>query len=155
MRAYATRKLFRISQTSLHVLLYVYVVTTLRNVLCIHATTVKNCNHMKSLFSGILRITNWTLRLSLCQNVLANSLEKVYCLCYFWYKSLNSHVMQNHVFHFRIQIRICCYFCKIEEKFSILCQQFLDIVFWSVITFSNIVLPNQNLYVRISSTLDL
>ena len=78
--------------------------------------------------------SNWTLRLSLCQNVLANSLEKVYCLCYFWYKSLNSHVMQNHVVHFRLQIRICCYFCKIEEKFSILCQQFLDIVSRSIHT---------------------
>lgn len=82
--------------------------------------------------------SNWTLRLSLCQNVLANSLEKVYCLCYFWYKSLNSHVMQNHVFHFRIQIRICCYFCKLEKKFSILCKQFLDIVSWSVITFTEL-----------------
>ena len=57
VRAYATRKLFEISQTSLHVLLYVYVVTTFRNAFCIQATTtVKNCNHLKSLFSGILRI---------------------------------------------------------------------------------------------------
>ena len=37
-------------------LVYVYVVTTLRSLHTSATTTVKNCNHMKSLFSGILRI---------------------------------------------------------------------------------------------------
>ena len=137
MRAYATRKLFRISQTSLHVLLYVYVVTTLRNVLCIHATTVKNCNHMKSLFSGILRIK---------LNSTSKSMPK--CTRQFSRESLLFVLFLIQVIELRCNAKSCRSFKNTNKKMLLFLQITKEVFYFMLTIFeysflvSHHILPN-------------